>query len=370
MNKSQRVLLVAAESLAEGYAPHTRMNANVAILHHLGHTTTVIGRDDGPYFKASLWQRIKRYWNVNRRAIASINDHDVMLVRGHFAHLPWEFIAWWRGKPIIYEMNGFVFDATTTYGGLRLFQPLIKRIYMLQFRMATTIICVSEEISAHISKLGAYPSVRTVSNGVDGSLFHPAEDGHVESYAIFASSLAPWHGVRVLLDAVESPDWPQDLTLLIAGDGVDADAVRDRAQRTPLINYVGLLERTQLAGMMRRASIGLCLVQPVSHRQVQEVYPLKLFEMMASGLPIIATDLPGQADIVRDAGAGIIVPVDDSKALARAIRALHENPSKRLLGKAAAAAVQERYEWRDGAKLIQRIIEEAIELNRLAQKAP
>jgi glycosyltransferase involved in cell wall biosynthesis len=355
-----KVLLISAESLVEGYAANARINANLGVLELLGHTATVIGEDDGPYFEASLWQRLKRYVRVNRRAMKAMADYDVLIARGHFAHLPWVFRAWRRGKPVIYEMNGFVFDAMTTYGGLRIVQPLIKRIYMLQFSMATTIMCLSGEIAEHIRKLGDYPSVTTVTNGVDSSMFHPTDDAGSENYAIFASSLAPWHGTDALLDAVNSPRWPTGLRLVIAGDGVQADAVRQRATENPLIDYVGLLDRARLAEMMRRASIGLCLIQPVARRNVSEVYPLKLFEMMASGLPIVATDLPGQREIVENSGAGIVVPLNDAEAIARAVRNLHVNPRRRDIGSAAAAAVRERFDWRYGAALMQTILEDAV----------
>jgi glycosyltransferase involved in cell wall biosynthesis len=358
-----KVLLVSAESLVEGYAANARINANLGVLTLLGHSATVIGEDDGPYFEASLWQRLKRYLRVNRRVVDAMADHDVLIARGHFAHLPWVFLAWLRGKPIIYEMNGFVFDAMTTYGGLRVVQPLIKRVYMLQFRMATTIMCLSSEIAAHIRKLGDYPSITTVANGVDSNLFHPTDGATSENYAIFASSLAPWHGTDTLLDAVNSPHWPSDLKLVIAGDGVQADAVRQRAAGTPLIEYVGLLDRARLADLMRRASIGLCLIQPVARRKVSEVYPLKLYEMMASGLPIVATDLPGQREVVENSGAGIVVPLNDPESIARAVRNLYVNPRRRDIGLAAAAAVRERFDWRYGAALMQTILDEAVARN-------
>jgi glycosyltransferase involved in cell wall biosynthesis len=354
------LLLVSAESMAEGYAAYTRIHGNLGMLRTLGHEVYIVGEDDGPYFQSSLLQRMRRYVRVNRKVMAKLDSCDAIIARGHFAHLPWVWAARRKAKPVLYEMNGFVFDAMTTYEALRVVQPLIKRAYMLQFRMATTILCLSDEIADHIRKLGSYPSVLTVTNGVDAKLFHPANEDQTDNYAVFPSSLAPWHGTEALLDAVDDPAWPDGLKLVIAGDGVQAPLVRERAAGNPRIDYLGLLDRTRLAEVLRQASIGLCLVQPVGNRGVSEVYPLKLFEMMASGLPIVATDLPGQRDVVLESGAGSIVPVGDPGEIAKAVRALYDNPRRRDIGLAAAAAVRQRFEWRYGATLMKRILREAV----------
>jgi glycosyltransferase involved in cell wall biosynthesis len=356
-----KILCVTAESLAEGYAAHSRMTATAGILRNLGHDVTLVGIDDGPYFKASLLARIRRYITVNRRVTRLLDSSDVVIARGHFAHLPWVWAAARRRKPVVYEMNGFVFDAMTTYGRLKLVQPLIKRSYMMQFARSSRILCVTHEIAEHIRSLGGYSTVETISNGVDSTLFHPASEAEEQDYAIFPSSLAPWHGVQVLLDAAEHPDWPRNLALVIAGDGMQAPLVRERAARNPRIRYVGLLNRAELAAKLQTARIGLCLVEPVQSRKMTEVYPLKLFEMMASGIPVIVTDLPGQNRIVAEAGAGAVVPLHDPAAVAGAVRALHDDPARRARGLAGARAVQEHYDWRFGAAALDRVLQHAVD---------
>jgi glycosyltransferase involved in cell wall biosynthesis len=355
-----RVLVVTAESLAEGYAAHARTSATAAILRERGHEVTVVGIDDGPYFNASWTQRLKRYLRVNRRTIRALAECDVIIARGHFAHLPWVMAARRRKLPVVYEMNGFVFDAMTTYSALMPVQPMIKRSYMAQFARSARILCVTEEIAEHIRALGEYTGVETISNGVDGALFYPGPEEAVGNFAVFPSSLAPWHGVQTLLDAVEHPAWPADLKLVIAGDGMQAPLVRERAAGNPRIQYMGLLDRAALAEQLRRARIGLCLVEPIESREMSEVYPLKLFEMMASGVPVIATDLPGQRDILRDAGAGVIVPLSDPVAVAEAVRTLNGSAERRRMGAAGASAVRSQYDWRFGAAALERVLRTAI----------
>jgi glycosyltransferase involved in cell wall biosynthesis len=355
-----RVLIVTAESIAEGHAAHTRTSATAGILRQLGHHVTIVGVDDGPYSGVSFYRRLLRYVRINRTMVRLLPDYDVVIARGHFAHLPWVLMAQRMNKPVIYEMNGYVFDAMTTYNVLMPVQPLIKICYMMQFARSARILCVTQEIAEHIRNLGGYTTVETISNGVDSTIFHPGPDDEAGDYAIFPSSLAPWHGVQTLLDAVVHPAWPKDLKLVIAGDGVQAPLVRERAARNPVIQYLGLLDQETLAAKLRAARIGLCLVEPVESRVMSEVYPLKLFEMMASGVPVVATDLPGQRDIIRDSGAGVMVPLHDPAAVAEAVRTLQLSPERKALGIAGAAAVQARYDWRFGAAALDRVLRSAV----------
>lgn len=76
------------------------------------------------------------------------------------------------------------------------------------------------------------------------------------------------------------------------------------------------------------------------------VVPLKLFEAMACGVAVIATDLPGLADIVRQAKSGIVVPPGDPDAIATAVAALASQPSvARAMGDRARQVAVDRYSW-------------------------
>jgi glycosyltransferase involved in cell wall biosynthesis len=356
-----RVGIACAESMADGYAPSAHVNGIADALRGLGHEVRVIGQDSGPYHDAGLTGRLLRYAKINRRAKAALQGMDIMLARAHFAHWPWVRAAERRGIPVVHEMNGLMFDAATTYRWLRPAQDLINRSYRAQFARAAGVACITGEIAAHVRAQGLNVPISIVGNGVDAALFHPpAVPPAGEMTAIFPSALAPWHGINTLLAAVEDPAWPAQLTLVIAGDGVQADAVIQRAKTNPRIRYVGLLGRHKLAEHLREATIGLCLVETMEHRGISEVYPLKLFELMASGLPIIATDLPGQREMVREAGAGLIVPPHDSAALAAAVRDLLAREDRCAMGLAGATAVRTQHNWRIRAIELERILRKAL----------
>jgi glycosyltransferase involved in cell wall biosynthesis len=364
-----RITIVSAESMTDGYAPFAHSQGLKSAFEKLGHQISVVGRDDGPYHDAVFMTRLFRYLIVNWNAMMALRNSDLMIARSHFANLPWTIVARLISKPVIHEMNGMVFDAATTHQWLRSFQTVITASYRWQFRMATGIACITEQIAEHVRAFAPGSFVGVVKNGVDASVFFPGEASEKRNYAVFPSALTAWHGVNTLLDAVDHPAWPAGLDLYIAGDGAQTPLVMEKAEKNIKVRYLGLLPREQLAKVLREAEIGLCLVESLSGRGVMQVFPLKLFEMMASGLPIVATDLPGQRDIVIGAQAGVIAPLNDPVALAKAVAKLRKDPDRREMGRRAAETVSSQHSWHVRAIELERFIRRSLEQRTQRQSA-
>ncbi|MEW5825441.1 MAG: glycosyltransferase family 4 protein [Candidatus Bipolaricaulota bacterium] len=96
--------------------------------------------------------------------------------------------------------------------------------------------------------------------------------------------------------------------------------------------------------VVEHGDIGLLLYQPA--RNHTEALPTKLFEYMAAGLPVIASDFPLWREIVEGAGAGLLVDPQDPQAIAAAIERLVEDPVLRqTMGENARKAAVEKYNW-------------------------
>ena len=124
-------------------------------------------------------------------------------------------------------------------------------------------------------------------------------------------------------------------------------------------NYI-LLPRVpyqEVDSYLRQAIIGLSVMLDRPNKKI--AYPTKLFEYMAYGIPIIATDVGYQAEIIKSTRAGILVPPDDAVALAKAIAELWKDREQRArLGQAGRDAFFSRYCWDTEANELLRFYDE------------
>ena len=114
--------------------------------------------------------------------------------------------------------------------------------------------------------------------------------------------------------------------------------------RTIMIKFIGRITRKEVNQLYGSARAGIVIYQPAKNHF--EAQPVKMFEYMAAGLPVIASDFPLWKKIVEDAGCGICVNPQDPKAVKDACQGIINNPEKgQLMGKNGREAVLERYSW-------------------------
>ena len=140
-----------------------------------------------------------------------------------------------------------------------------------------------------------------------------------------------------------------DAVLAIMGFGPAQDEITALAESPRFRDRVRMLEPVppdELLDWTASADVMLMAIQPtsVNHRYTT---PQKLWEAIAAGTPVVATDLPGMAEIVRETGCGVLVDATDPADIARAIRAIvdaspHE---RRAMRERTWRAGQDRYNW-------------------------
>jgi glycosyltransferase involved in cell wall biosynthesis len=105
--------------------------------------------------------------------------------------------------------------------------------------------------------------------------------------------------------------------------------------------------------------VGLVLLHPVG--DYVNSYPVKLFEYMAAGLPVVASNFPLWRRIVEGKRCGITVDPLNSKAIAEAIEYLLSNPGEAMqMGENGRQAVEQHYNWKNEAKKLVNLYKELL----------
>jgi glycosyltransferase involved in cell wall biosynthesis len=160
-------------------------------------------------------------------------------------------------------------------------------------------------------------------------------------------------GIGQLCDAVGLV--PQ-AALVVAGYGADHDRFRRRAAALPhahRIHFPGPVAPADIPGAIAAADVSAMPVEgdTLNHRLNT---PTKLFDAMGAGVPVVASDLPGMAPIVRETGCGELCDPDDPADIARAIRTIIEAPPERRAAyrEACLAAARDVYAWEHQAPVL------------------
>lgn len=177
--------------------------------------------------------------------------------------------------------------------------------------------------------------------------FHDALDLPADRRVVlYHGGLFPERGIEELLAAI--PSVP-NATLVLMGYGVLEPQFRARAAEPDLVDRVRLLPPVppaELLSWVASADVVAMPIQPstLNHRLTT---PNKLFEAMAAGVPVVASDLPGMATIVRETGCGRLVDPADPVAIASAINAILDAPAdeRAALRRACLEAAHATYTW-------------------------
>lgn len=163
---------------------------------------------------------------------------------------------------------------------------------------------------------------------------------------IYVGVIARIRGAREMVDALAQLDDSLDARLDLGGipSPQSLEAELSALQGWRRVDFHGWVSRPQLAQLLGAARAGLVLLHPlVTYR---EAYPVKLFEYMVAGLPVIASDFPLWRQIVEGAGCGLLVDPLDPHAIADAMRWILAHPKEaEQMGRRGREAVEREYNW-------------------------
>ena len=177
----------------------------------------------------------------------------------------------------------------------------------------------------------------------------------------YAGHLYPWKGVDVFVRALAAA--PGVRGLIVGGHPGEADRARVEA----LARECGVTDRLEITGLVPqrevapRLAVATMLVLPNVASTISERYtsPLKLFEYLALGAPIIASDLASIREVLQHERTALLVAPGDAGALAAAMTRLAGDPALSASLGAAARALAGEYTWERRAERLEPAIEAA-----------
>jgi len=270
--------------------------------------------------------------------------------------------------PLVYESHGYAPAVaqdmpTLLTGGTAPSTRKSRRLEArerLVWRRADGYVTITEALRGElVGRFGARDRVIVAPDGARIPPRRPAAAvrGGRRAVVGYAGHLYPWKGVDVLLQAVAG--LPEVDVLIVGGLAGEPDLARVQALASALapgrVTFTGQVPPAAVASCLLDADV---LVLPNTPNRLSAAYtsPLKLFEYMASGRPIVASNLPAIREVLTDGETAVLADAGNAAALRAAIAGVLGDAglSDRLAG-AAFTAVQ-AFSWERRAARIEAVV--------------
>ena len=273
--------------------------------------------------------------------------------------------------PYVMEYNGSEIWMSRHWGSPLEHEALSQRIELANLQIADLVVVVSQPMADELVARGVPRDKILVNpNGVEPDRYSPDIDGSEirarhglagKTVVGFIGTMGPWHGAEVLAAAFakllsEQPRYRESVRLLMIGDGVKTGEV------IAALEAGGVRDLTVLTGIVPQAQgpryLAACDILASPHVPNPDGTPFfgsptKLFEYMAMGKGIVASDLDQIGEILEHGRAAQMTVPGSVDSLAEGLCALIEDPARRqALGAEARRLAVERHSWSEHTRRI------------------
>lgn len=263
------------------------------------------------------------------------------------------------GIPVVTEVNAPLVLEQAEFRSL-VCEDYARAIEAEVLAHSTALAAVSRQVADYLTGAGAVSArVHVIGNAVDTGHFRPGvrpakldipEDAFVVG---FTGSLKMWHGVDTLMEAFRAFRATEARAhLLICGDGPKRGWIDGFIAGAGLQNAVtmtGWVDHADLPSLIARMDVATA---PYPTSDAHYFSPLKLYEYLAMGLPVAASNIGQTAELLAGSPAACLLPPGDAGQLAHALAELAADPDRRLAMAQAAAREGAQHDWTRNASLI------------------
>jgi glycosyltransferase involved in cell wall biosynthesis len=280
-------------------------------------------------------------------------------------------------KKLVFEMNGIANEEQRLKSHSilnRVFASSIQKAECMATAYSDRIVSVTPQIANYLTHFFHCPAkkVEVIGNGVNTKIFKPIENktllwswrnklGIAEGDVViaFVGNLALWQGVNLLIEsAFHLLIVHENLKFLIVGEGLLKDSLLKRVSDSKYDKgfiFTGMIRYEDIPILINLADI--CVAPFISRRnRITGVSPLKVFEYMACGKPVVCARIKG-LEFIEEEGVGHLTSPEDVMSLQEGLLDLIKNPQKRMMmGNKGLQISREKFNWESRVIEIEKVL--------------
>lgn len=297
--------------------------------------------------------------------ILKVGPEILYLRLGPFTLVPALIAKLFRRRYVV-EVNGYFPDDLVIYSNassMALF--LSRQIEKINYSFAKRIIVVVEGLKKKLKKEYKIEEAKfsVINSGANIGIFRPLDRRIMRRrlnleenihYVGFVGNFAPWQGVDYLIEAIPKVIRKiPDIQFLLIGGGILKKQLKEKVIKLGIekfTRFMGYVSYHQVPAYIN--SFDLCVAPFTAKRNIEiGCSPLKLYEYLACGRPVIASDIKGVGDLLEKNNCGLAIKPENPDALAKGIIQLIKNKDLReKMGRNGRRIVESEYNWQNAAR--------------------
>ncbi|MDD5218845.1 MAG: glycosyltransferase family 4 protein, partial [Candidatus Omnitrophica bacterium] len=268
-------------------------------------------------------------------------------------------LSLFKRKPLVLDLRDMWPERVVAAGEFAnpLAVKILEFVEKMMYWRASRIICVTQGLHDHLlEKEVPARKLAVITNSTDPVFFEQDVRGKVfEEFgiaenafvAVYAGNFGIFQDLELILDAAQNLATHHEIRFLLVGEGVKRRSLEEETARRGLNNvHIGPnLDRHQLARVLKKSKVGLNANTCIAHNAM--AIPVKMFDYMACGLPVVLANTGEVEKIVEESKAGFCVPQGSVESFSEAILKLYRDDRARCeMGQNGTRFVRKHFDAR------------------------